>query len=91
MFGKHTESKKPDHVSIIGGEITPQELERYVEYWSESIQQDIRMYWEHHVNKKTLRRVGEEFGVSHQTVYKRIKRVIGTIADIRGDNLPVDN
>ena len=67
------------YTSQFGGTVTPQELEWYVNAKAEDVQRDIRMYMEHHVHKKSLRRVAEEFGVSHMTVHYRIKAMLGYI------------
>ncbi len=81
---------------ISGGSLTIKQLDDYIEragrmaerdaqvYIRRSKQvaeRDVQMYIEYFINKKALRRVAEEMGVSHTLVRQSIRKLIGSIEE----------
>lgn len=81
---KITMRDREEYQSQFGGSLTVQDFDKYREYINEQADQDIRMYWEFHINKKSLHTVAKEFGVSHMTVRNRINILLGRMNTIRG-------
>ena len=75
--------KNEDYTSQFGGSFTPQDFEQYRIYINEQADNDIRMYFEFHINKKSYRRVAAEFGVSKSQVVTRLNKLIGRMNAMR--------
>jgi hypothetical protein len=71
--------KKGNTTSKFGGNLTVKQLEEYVVWVQESAELNVQLYIAYHVNKKSLRRVGDEFGLSHQQVKNRLSSMLGFV------------